>query len=161
LSVLTRDAFPEKWAATQNNLATAYSNRIRGEKVENIERAIGPNIVTENIGDNIEIMIEGLPQALITPAVQARAALALVQHGIPLGVDIGVGLLGGIRHATLRIGSEYYKLKYSIRVMRVLTAVQVYNEVIQWIKFKKDSRMLDSQIADDYLMQINPISGLR
>ncbi|MEG4577302.1 CHAT domain-containing protein [Microcoleus sp. N3A4] len=30
----------EKFAQTQNNLATAYSNRIRGEKAENIELAI-------------------------------------------------------------------------------------------------------------------------
>ncbi len=40
LSVYTRDAFPEYWAKTQNNLATAYSNRIRGDKAENIELAI-------------------------------------------------------------------------------------------------------------------------
>ena len=30
----------ENWAATQNNLANAYSDRIRGEKAENIELAI-------------------------------------------------------------------------------------------------------------------------
>jgi hypothetical protein len=30
LTVYTRDAFPEQWAETQNNLATAYSDRIRG-----------------------------------------------------------------------------------------------------------------------------------
>jgi tetratricopeptide (TPR) repeat protein len=30
----------EKWAQTQNNLATAYTYRIRGEKAENIENAI-------------------------------------------------------------------------------------------------------------------------
>jgi len=30
----------EKWAATQNNLANVYSNRIRGEKAQNIELAI-------------------------------------------------------------------------------------------------------------------------
>ncbi|WP_445249544.1 CHAT domain-containing protein [Microcoleus sp. OTE_8_concoct_300] len=30
----------EKWAGTQNNLAKAYSNRIRGEKAQNIEVAI-------------------------------------------------------------------------------------------------------------------------
>jgi hypothetical protein len=36
----TRDAFPEDWAMTQNNLANAYSERIRGEKAENIELAI-------------------------------------------------------------------------------------------------------------------------
>ena len=31
----------EKWAGTQHNLATAYRERIRGEKAENIELAIG------------------------------------------------------------------------------------------------------------------------
>ena len=40
LSVYTRDAFPEDWAQTQNNLANAYCDRIRGDKAENIEMAI-------------------------------------------------------------------------------------------------------------------------
>ncbi|MFB8797735.1 MAG: tetratricopeptide repeat protein [Microcoleus sp.] len=40
LEVGSRDAFPEQWPTTQNNLAVAYSNRIRGKKAENIERAI-------------------------------------------------------------------------------------------------------------------------
>ncbi|MDB9312700.1 hypothetical protein PN462_06275 [Spirulina sp. CS-785/01] len=30
-SVLTQEKYPEQWATTQNNLANAYSNRIRGE----------------------------------------------------------------------------------------------------------------------------------
>jgi CHAT domain-containing protein len=38
--VLTSDAFPENWAQTQNNLAAAYRNRIKGEKAQNIENAI-------------------------------------------------------------------------------------------------------------------------
>ena len=40
LSVYTRDAFPENWAMTQNNLANAYLHRIRGERAENLETAI-------------------------------------------------------------------------------------------------------------------------
>jgi tetratricopeptide (TPR) repeat protein len=40
LEVLTREALPEKWATTQNNLGLAYQNRIRGERAENLERAI-------------------------------------------------------------------------------------------------------------------------
>ncbi len=40
LKVRTREAFPQDWAQTQNNLAKAYSDRIRGEKAENIELAI-------------------------------------------------------------------------------------------------------------------------
>jgi Tetratricopeptide repeat len=37
LTVLTRDAFPTYWAGTQNNLAAAYLNRIRGSRADNLE----------------------------------------------------------------------------------------------------------------------------
>jgi len=40
LTAYTRDAFPEKWAGTQNNLGIAYTYRIRGERADNIEVAI-------------------------------------------------------------------------------------------------------------------------
>ena len=40
LQVYTLDAFPEQWAATQNNLAVVCAKRIWGEPVDNIERAI-------------------------------------------------------------------------------------------------------------------------
>ncbi|MEG5071281.1 CHAT domain-containing protein, partial [Microcoleus sp. B3-D2] len=40
LQVRTRDAFPQDWAMTQNNLANAYNYRIKGDRGENIERAI-------------------------------------------------------------------------------------------------------------------------
>ncbi len=36
----TFEAFPQEWASTQNNLALAYSDRIRGDRAENLERAI-------------------------------------------------------------------------------------------------------------------------
>jgi len=38
LKVYTFDAFPQEWAATQNNLADAYRDRIRGEKARVIAR---------------------------------------------------------------------------------------------------------------------------
>ncbi|MFM6201086.1 MAG: tetratricopeptide repeat protein, partial [Dolichospermum sp.] len=38
--VYTFDAFRQQWAMTQNNLAIAYSDRIRGDKAENLETAI-------------------------------------------------------------------------------------------------------------------------
>jgi CHAT domain-containing protein len=40
LTVFTFEVFPKEWATTQNNLASAYSNRIRGDKAENLEKAI-------------------------------------------------------------------------------------------------------------------------
>lgn len=40
LRVYSRESFPERWAMTQNNLATAYSDRIGGNREDNIEQAI-------------------------------------------------------------------------------------------------------------------------
>ena len=40
LQVFPRDQQPEMWAATQNNLAAAYSERILGDRAANIEAAI-------------------------------------------------------------------------------------------------------------------------
>ncbi|NES97886.1 MAG: CHAT domain-containing protein [Desertifilum sp. SIO1I2] len=37
LQVYTREAFPKDWAMIQNNLANAYSERIRGDRAENLE----------------------------------------------------------------------------------------------------------------------------
>jgi hypothetical protein len=40
LQIYTYEAFPEKWAETQNNLGNAYHKRIKGEKRDNLETAI-------------------------------------------------------------------------------------------------------------------------
>ena len=40
LTVFTNQEYAENWARTQNNLGLAYSDRIRGEKVDNLEMAI-------------------------------------------------------------------------------------------------------------------------
>ena len=40
LTVRTREAFPQDWAMTQNNLGNTYRNRIQGSRAENIEAAI-------------------------------------------------------------------------------------------------------------------------
>jgi tetratricopeptide (TPR) repeat protein len=40
LEVYTKEAFPFEWARSQNNLATAYLYRIRGETAEHLEMAI-------------------------------------------------------------------------------------------------------------------------
>ncbi|CBN56777.1 MULTISPECIES: CHAT domain-containing protein [Kamptonema] len=40
LTVFTRQEYSKDWAATQNNLAITYNNRIRGERADNLEMAI-------------------------------------------------------------------------------------------------------------------------
>lgn len=40
LTVLTRTTLPQAWAMTQDNLASAYKERIKGNRAQNIEQAI-------------------------------------------------------------------------------------------------------------------------
>ena len=40
MTVYTREAFPQDWAMTQNNLGNAYKDRIQGSRAENLEAAI-------------------------------------------------------------------------------------------------------------------------
>ena len=40
MTVRTREAFPQEWATTQNNLGVAYGDRIQGSRAENLEAAI-------------------------------------------------------------------------------------------------------------------------
>ena len=40
LDVFPKDRSPEKWAATQNNLAIAYRKRIEGDTAQNIDQGI-------------------------------------------------------------------------------------------------------------------------
>ncbi|WDD33398.1 tetratricopeptide repeat protein [Nostoc sp. UHCC 0926] len=39
-TVFTKDAFPQQWATTQNNLGIAYFDKILGDKAQNLELAI-------------------------------------------------------------------------------------------------------------------------
>lgn len=110
---------------------------------------MGNNVIREKIGDKLEVLIEGIPAAVVTPEVKAKAALALIKHGIPTAGVISAGILGGIKSATLQIGSEYYQLKYSIRVLKVMTALDIYSEAIQWIEFQKATNRVDAPLADD------------
>lgn len=50
LTVRTQTAMPIEWAQTTNNLATAYSDRIKGDRGENIEQAIAPWLLVQPIG---------------------------------------------------------------------------------------------------------------
>ena len=40
LTVITREADPDRWAAAQNNLANAFGKRLRGEQADNRDMAI-------------------------------------------------------------------------------------------------------------------------
>jgi|GEM_PF-1414312 hypothetical protein len=118
--------------------------------------SFGNNVVTEKIGDGIELYIEGIPQSTITPAAQAQAALSLMQYGIPMGAHFTEGIIGSTGNATLKIGKSYYKIKYAFRAMRAITALEIYSQAIDYIEYRKSKGQVDSILADgtiSYLRQ--------
>jgi hypothetical protein len=62
LTILTRAGLPQDWVDTQNNLAVAYRNRVRGDRARNQEKAIAhfeaaltvrtPEAMSENWAEN-------------------------------------------------------------------------------------------------------------
>jgi len=106
-------------------------------------------VIKEKLGDGIELLIEGLPQSVITPQLQARAVMSLVQYAIPMASSISAGVIGDISRATLTIGSQIYHLKFTFIAMRALTALEVYSEAIAWIEYQKARGVWDVELSDD------------
>jgi CHAT domain/Tetratricopeptide repeat len=57
LTVRTREALPQDWAATQTNLGNAFTDRIRGDRADNLEKA-----VAAYQGALTVLTLEALPQ---------------------------------------------------------------------------------------------------
>lgn len=111
-------------------------------------------VIQQPIGTDLEVIIEGLPPSVMTPAVQAQTALALVKHGIPAAGSFTAGVIGGIRSATLKVGCECYKLKYSFVAMRAITSLEIFSEAIQWIQFQQLYNRVDPTLAAETITQL-------
>jgi hypothetical protein len=107
------------------------------------------DVIKEKLGEGIELLIEGLPQAVITPQVQAKAVMSLVQYAIPVAGSISAGVIGGVSNAALKIGSQVYRLKFTFIAMRAITALEIYSEAIDWIEYQKSRGVWDEQLSDD------------
>lgn len=106
-------------------------------------------IIKIKVGESLELIVEGLPIYIITPSVQDKVAISLVKQGLPNTGAISAGILGGIKTATLQIGGEYYQLKYSIHALKAVTALEVYEEAVAWIKFQETANRVDADLAKD------------
>lgn len=113
-----------------------------------MRKRMNKTVVKEQIGDGIELLIEGLPKSKITPMEQANTALALIQHGIPMAASFSAGVIGGIRTAILKISGEYYKLKFSFVAQRAITALEIYSQTIQYIEFQMMHNRVDSPLGE-------------
>lgn len=113
-------------------------------------------VIKETLGDGIELLIEGLPQSVVTPDIQARAVMSLVRHSIPVAGIFTAGVISGVSHAALTVGSQIYRLKFTFIAMRAITAVEIYSEAIDWVKYKKARGIWDAELCDatiDYLRE--------
>ena len=73
LEVRTFDAHPRDWAETQNNLAIAYTDRIHGDRAENIQQAI------QHYEQALEVYALGMPSYCLRTA-RALGNLAFEQQ---------------------------------------------------------------------------------
>lgn len=114
-----------------------------------LSRRVAKGIVAYSISDKFELTVEGLPESALSSKVDSRIALALVQSTIPTSGAVSAGILGNIRTATVKVGYEYYKIKYSLVVMRTITAVEIFNDALKWIEFQKENNVIDPVLADE------------
>ncbi|MCC3408817.1 MAG: CHAT domain-containing protein [Microcoleus sp. PH2017_10_PVI_O_A] len=95
-TVFTCEAFPQEWATSQNNLGTAYFDRIRGKKTENLEVAISYYKAALQ-----EYTREAFPQEWAT-----------IQNGLG---NVYVKRIEGKRVDNLETGIRYYQAALEIR----------------------------------------------
>ncbi|MBE9103362.1 hypothetical protein [Vacuolonema iberomarrocanum] len=90
LAILTREKFPEDWARVQNNLAIAYSDRIRGDWARNIEAAIAAYRQSLQVRTREAMPVDwAMTQGNLARALMAQATLA----GDPTKLDTAIALL--------------------------------------------------------------------
>ena len=110
------------------------------------------NVTT--IDNQIELLIEDLPQSIISANKEAKIKLALLQLGLDGVGEATAGILGGVRKATLRVGQEYYTLKWSLKVLKPLTALEVSSLAVNYINAKVEDQTFDKQMATTALNYI-------
>jgi hypothetical protein len=125
----------------QNNKKEITPTAISVKKAE-------PYIIQERVG-NITLLIEGLPMELITPKLQAQMTLSFIKHGLPTSGTITAGVMGGVKTAVLEVGGEYYQVKYSIKVSKTITALDVYQEAVKWIESQRLNNRIEPTMAND------------
>ena len=105
-------------------------------------------ISTIKIGDGLEVMLEGIPKSIVTPEVQAKMALSIVKHAIPMAVSITPGVIGSLQTAYLKIAGRQYEVKYALRATRVMKAAEIYSQTIEFLEFQRDRNRMDTAIAN-------------
>ncbi|MEM7581072.1 MAG: CHAT domain-containing protein, partial [Cyanobacteria bacterium P01_A01_bin.80] len=139
LQVRTQQALPLDWAMTQNNLAAAYSDRIEGDKAENIELAISCHkaalqvrtqqalpldwaMTQNNLGLAYSDRIKGDKAENIELAISSyKAALQVyTQQALPLEYAETLENLGMLYQGEGRFNSAYNTYESTIATVELL-----------------------------------------
>ena len=73
----TREALPREWAETQNNLGIAYANRIRGDRADNLEKAIAAYEAALTVRTREALPREWAERRTISPSPMQTASAAI------------------------------------------------------------------------------------
>lgn len=105
------------------------------------------NLIRENIGDGIELLIEGIPQSALSPISRTRTILRLFEKIFPPGIDLVTNVVGKTMAGTFKIRTQHYEFTFQFTTMRALKALDVYAAAIQWIEFQMFRGTLDEQLG--------------
>lgn len=166
LQVRTHDAFPEDWAMTQNNLATAYYSRIQGDRADNIELAIESYKMAlevrtqEMYPQEWAATMTNLANAYSNRIREGRAAnieLAIEYHKIALEVytrEKFPGDWAGLQH---NLANSYLKRIEGKRADNIEQAIEYCEmalEIYTQTAFSENSAMTQSSLANAYKARI-------
>ncbi len=111
-------------------------------------------VTTYQIGDGLELMLEGAPKAALMPEHVASSAMALVKHAIPMAATISPGVIGSVQTAIFKIASHSYEVKYALRATRVIKAAEIYSQCVGYLEYLRATNRMDYGIASDAIAHL-------
>ncbi|WP_249104784.1 hypothetical protein [Argonema galeatum] len=101
-------------------LTADYIKQSAWEEVQSVKKHNHNSaLIIQQIDENMEVAIEGLPESIITPIIRTEVVSKLVKDNIPPGSSsLPSAIIDNSKTTTLKIGSQLYEVHYVFRAKR-------------------------------------------
>ncbi|MFB2972615.1 hypothetical protein ACE1CD_26955 [Aerosakkonema sp. BLCC-F183] len=105
------------------DLAELTADYIKQSAWEEVESVKGHNqhstLIVQQVDENTEVAIEGLPTSIITPIIRTEVVSKLVKDNIRAGASsLPSAIIDHPKTTTLKIGGKFYEVDYVFRTKR-------------------------------------------
>ena len=108
-----------------------------------------------DIGEGLQLSINGAPKERISPEVQVEALLAVIRHCLPFEQGRSIGPLADIQNVILYSDSEEFTLDLQLRSTYLITRYEIRQAASQWIESLQSTSTIDIQIAREGLISLS------